>query len=185
MDVFRSIPEVGAKRIRKKNVTMKKEFNYFENFSTKNKFVKNSYVVLLLLLLIGFISCKSDSQETHQEREVFGPDESFAPFYDKFHSDSVYQLAHINFPLQGMPQRMDSTNLAKQDFFWDKESWVIQHDFDEKETGFTKSINAVSPTMVEEKIVDKSGQFGIVRRFIKLDDEWYLIYFSGLVELTH
>ncbi len=164
---------------------MKKKMNYFASSFTKPRFVKNSIFLLMGFLLLGFFSCKSDTKEANQEseREVFVPDKSFAPFYDKFHQDSVYQLAHINFPLQGMPQRIDSSNLASQDFFWTKESWVIQRDFDEKATGFTKKINAVSPTMVEETIVDKSGQYGLVRRFVKLDGEWYLIYFSGLGQL--
>ncbi len=148
--------------------------------------MKNSLIFLMGLLLFGLISCKSDAKESNQEeeREVFVPDKTFAPFYARFHSDSVYQMAHINFPLQGMPERIDSTSLATKSFFWDKDSWVIQHDFDEKETGFTKNINAVSPTMVEEKIVDETGQFGIVRRFVKIDGEWYLIYFSGLGRIS-
>ena len=163
---------------------MEKKYKYFEIFGLLHKFVQYGLFLLVFFLFSCLTSCKTDTKmdsgEAQSEREVFVPDKSFAPFYDRFHSDSVYQLEHINFPLQGMPQRIDSTSLATRDFFWEKESWVIQHDFDEKATGFTKTINTISPEMIEETILDKSGQFGILRRFVKLDGEWYLIYFSGL-----
>ncbi|HHB79427.1 MAG TPA: hypothetical protein ENK85_09380 [Saprospiraceae bacterium] len=158
---------------------MKKNIDFFYFSLKKGNFPFSKSIFLVGILFLLLFSCKSDPK-TGNKREIVKPDPSFAPFYKRFHEDSVYQMAHINFPLQGLPQKMDSTNLASQDFFWDKESWTIQHDFDEAETGFTKHINAVTPEMIEERIVDKTGEFEVVRRFVKLNGEWYLIYFSGL-----
>lgn len=154
-------------------------------FVFRSIFIRSGLLFLYGLLLFVFVSCKTDVKvnDNESKQKAFMPDKSFAPFYERFHNDSVYQLAHINFPLQGMPQRIDSVGLATQEFYWEKGAWTFQQDFDEKETGFSKTVNAVSPTMVEETIVDRSGQFGIVRRFVKIDGEWYLIYFSGLAQI--
>ena len=44
----------------------------------------------------------------------------FLVFYTQFHSDSSYQMAHIAFPLEGLPEYADSTILAKGNFKWKK-----------------------------------------------------------------
>ena len=146
---------------------------------------KLSFISISLLFFIAstllVFSCKSDSaaEEQSNKHPNVEPDKSFAPFYAKFHQDSVYQMAHIMFPLQGLPQQVDSNSLAQKDFYWDKESWSFQRDLAE-ETGYTKQVKAIMPDMVEELILHPSGKFGIIRRFAKLGDDWYLIYFSGL-----
>ncbi len=142
--------------------------------------VQMSLLALIFGVLLMF-SCQQDTPanahaNTHPD---VAPDKSFEPFYQKFHQDSAYQMAHIHFPLQGLPQDVDSSSLAQKDFYWTRDSWKIQHDF-VKSSGYSQTITAVTPNMVEELILHPSGQFGIVRRFAKLGDEWYLIYFSGL-----
>lgn len=122
----------------------------------------------------------NSSNSVEKEHSMAQPAPSFKTFYNKFHSDSIYQMNHIQFPLQGLPNRLDSITLAENDFYWQKEDWELLHDFDEAEMGYTKFVTAISPEMVEERIIENTGEHAMVRRFVKIGSEWYLIYYSGL-----
>ncbi len=131
-----------------------------------------------LLFALTFVACKSDKSANTTDTQI-EIDKSFAPFYEKFHADETYQLEHINFPLQGLPLRTDSTGLANGNAYMQKEEWVYQSPLD-KNSGFHSEYKVISPQFIEELVINEDRTVGLVRRFTKLGGEWYLTYYTKM-----
>ncbi len=102
----------------------------------------------------------------------------FETFYDKFHSDEPYQLAHIRFPLEGFPAEVDSSTYAKGHFYWRKEDWIAQRPIDTID--YVRTWQMMTPTIVIETVRQKGTPYGMVRRFLKDGNDWYLIFYSDM-----
>ena len=110
--------------------------------------------------------------------------QDFEEFYDRFHSDSLYQLDHIVFPLEGLPHSTgdgDTTDVTKR-FFWQREGWKKHNHFNDPSGQFEHWYEVKGDRVVEHYLQIKGTKIVMHRRFAKLDDEWYLIYYSGLRE---
>ena len=120
--------------------------------------------------------------------EEYSADESmpegFLAFYQRFHEDSLFQLEHIVFPLQGIPAEADSMTIVEGSFRWQKENWVMHHPIEDAGTQFSRSMKKVGDEIVIENITVAKGQYGMQRRFSKMSDEWYLIYYAGMNRLA-
>ncbi|MCB0519254.1 MAG: hypothetical protein H6577_08530 [Lewinellaceae bacterium] len=139
------------------------------------------YVFLFALALI--FACKNNN--TSQPSDAGSTEqndlpEGFAEFYQHFHSDSTFQMGHIVFPLEGLPNKADSTLLASGKFYWKAEDWKMQKAIDFEMSEFRRELLPLNKMMVEEHIIHKNGQYGMVRRFARLGDEWQLIYYAGM-----
>ena len=134
--------------------------------------MKYYFVCFCLLCLI--FSCKTEPKASDEGLQ------DFPAFYERFHSDSTFQLDRITFPLQGLPERADSTILARNNFRWSKESWKIQKPFDLSNSEFEQEFLPLSDDLIIEKLSHKKWGLAITRRFARLDDGWHLIYYSGL-----
>lgn len=130
----------------------------------------------LLALFIG--ACKNDKSVKTAKTQI-EIDKSFAPFYDKFHSDEAYQLEHIVFPLQGLPLQTDSSGLANGNSYLQKEEWVFQNALDEN-SGFHREYKVINPKLLEELVINEDRTIGVVRRFVKISDEWFLMYYTKM-----
>lgn len=142
------------------------------------------YTALLLLLLLYACQNKQRSPANETEAAPAGLPEGFAAFYQKFHSDSLFQVDHIVFPLEGLPDHADSTMIASGSFRWMPEDWQMQRQFDFEMSEFKRDIHALNEWVVQERIVHQSGEFGMVRRFAVVGGEWHLIYYAGLNRLA-
>ena len=131
-----------------------------------------------LMLSLCILACQSDNANYSAESEATALE--FQEFYDQFHADSSYQMAHIVFPLQGLPTNADSTTVAEGGFYYQASDWKLNQAFDEATTGFKSHFKMLAPQIIEETTVDRTGRFGMVRRWAKMSDEWMLIYFTGL-----
>lgn len=124
-----------------------------------------------LLALAALSACRSRAKADFSD---------FAVFYEKFHQDSAFQMAHIQFPMQGLPDNADSATLASNTFRWEPSNWKINKPIDFEKSGFSQQVQPLGDGLVIEKIVHESGKYAMLRRFAKLDDQWYLIYYAGL-----
>jgi hypothetical protein len=132
--------------------------------------------VFFVLLLLAF-GCKKKNSIPASPDMANLPQE-FRRFYDKFHADSVYQLKHIQFPLQGLPSDVDSATLVDKDFYFTQDVWKLHQLVDFNTGEFSQSIKPLTERMVVEQIFKSDNSFAIERRFAKLsDNEWYLIYY--------
>ncbi len=76
------------------------------------------------------------TEEYESEEEGLPPD--FLAFYQRFHDDSLYQLEHIIFPLQGIPAEADSATIVDGRFRWQKEDWIMHHPIEDSRTQFSR-----------------------------------------------
>jgi len=107
----------------------------------------------------------------------------FLDFYKKFHADSLYQMAHITFPLQGdKVVKTDSITLQRQTIWWQMSDWRMQHsDFDTKD--YRVEVQTMGDIMVIERVMARAVNYGIERRFAKQPGgEWALIFYSDMQE---
>lgn len=102
----------------------------------------------------------------------------FESFYVKFHDDSLYQVNHVLFPLRGLPTNADSMTVAGGNFHWQKEDWNMHQPFSTQKGEYNREFISLGDVITED-IYTKDG-FGMQRRFMKTDDEWFLIYYSAM-----
>ncbi len=129
------------------------------------------------------ISCSTSPKVESDDsvQSVVLPDD-FLYFLDDFHSDVDFQKAHIQWPLQGLPTLMNSsdTTLVKDSYRWTKDNWIMHQDFDVTNEEFEQQYSMFGDDMVIEQILHINGSMGMERRFSKRDDTWNLIYYAGM-----
>lgn len=142
---------------------------------------KSKFLIILFLLL--FSNCKQnqeaeiDAQGEQTEYELTNtlPDD-FLKFHERFQADSLYQMAHIVFPMKG--NIYDENNQASITS-WIPENWVIHKPFDITDETFVRSFT-VFGGIISEKIGDTKGIITMERRFAKFQDEWHLIFYDPM-----
>jgi hypothetical protein len=136
------------------------------------------YFILLIGLTFGY-ACKSKTTEVTPPPTPNNMPADFEVFLEKFSNDTAYQMKHIIFPLEGRPALKNPTDTIPPNFRWFKESWVKHRPYDDMNGTFNRSFLNFKGIVTEE-IGDNSGQFSMVRRFSKLGDDWYLIYYKEM-----
>ncbi len=141
-----------------------------------------------LLLAVSIASCKNQSNPGVQADQVTQSavrlPQDFQDFYEKFHRDSLFQLEHIVWPLQGdTSEQLDSTHFEKKDTYWQREKWHMQRvDYDPND--YQRDVQTLGDVLIIERIRAVSANYGLERRFAKQPDgQWALIYYSDMQEL--
>ncbi len=127
------------------------------------------------------LSCKPKENTMPTETSEIAAFESsdFIEFYDRFGKDSIFQLNHIAFPLDGIQSAKDDQTVLDPNFKWTKDQWVIHKTFDDINGTFVREFYDLSGIVVEV-ISDPSGKFSMERRFGKLSEGWHLIYYREM-----
>lgn len=135
----------------------------------------------LVLSSAGCGSGDNPPSARKQDDIVLGQElpEDFKAFFERFHEDSVFQMEHITFPLEGFPSGLAAEDYDPQ-FRWQPDDWVMHGPFKDEQDEYQRKFEVITPTMVIEYILAKEASFGMERRFARMGDEWYLIYYSGL-----
>lgn len=108
----------------------------------------------------------------------------FQVFYELFHRDSAYQMEHIVFPLAGLPDYAEPELLGAGSYFWQEEDWAIHRQRTKEDKEFVRDIAILSNEMIRERLVHKERPLMTERRFAKMGDEWFLIYYAGINTYT-
>jgi len=141
---------------------------------------------LLFLLGFGMLGCiltgTACKNKPASESAAVPPD--FMAFYERFLSDSLFQIEHVHFPLEGIPDNADSADVADGSFRWQRETWEMHRKFDPKQTGFKVQLETFGSDIVTEHILHESGDYAMRRRYAKMDGDWRLIYYAGLNPLV-
>lgn len=104
--------------------------------------------------------------------------ESFKAFYIKFHEDSLFQMEHIVFPLEGLPDHADPEDVQVNPFYYTIDQWILHKLFDPKSN--TIVYLELGGIIIEERITEKKYGLTIIRRFANSSSGWRLIYYGGL-----
>ena len=138
------------------------------------------------LFTLFLSSCKNDVKLPEQDAKGLGLPDGFAEFYNKFHKDSLFQVAHIDFPLEGYPSGLqkDSTQNAES-FRWTADKWQMQSLQFFNDVDFTRTFESPMPIVVNEIIIQKQNGYGTLRRFLNRDDGWHLIFYSDMNRLEN
>lgn len=132
---------------------------------------------LLVILVLIMISCNKKPQLKEDLPK------GFVEFYDRFHEDSIYQMDHILFPLEGIPS--GSGAALEENFKWSKDEWFMHKPFDEGQTEYVRHIYALDSNIVIEKINLATNDYGMERRFSRTNNnEWQLIYYAAMNKLV-
>lgn len=143
--------------------------------------------LLLVWILAAATGCRKQPSApvTAVEEEVQASiPNDFFQFYTRFHADSAFQMAHITFPLEGLPTERDST-VAFSDFRWYPEDWVMHHPLNNDDDQFTQEFEIIGDGMIVETIRTKDLPLGMQRRFARLSDGWHLIYYIEMQPMAH
>ena len=108
----------------------------------------------------------------------------FNAFYQRFHRDSAYQLAHIRFPLEGLPGGADSLQLTTTDFRFRRADWVLHRPVDYEMSEFTRTFVPITEDFIIERVRHKQYPMGMTRRWLRTDGEWELIFYAGMNNLS-
>ena len=134
------------------------------------------YFGLILLTLLSSCGNKEKIKEVALPKD-------FTAFYEKFHADSIYQLNHIRFPLEGLPSIAD--NADAMDFHWGIENWEMHKPFADDNKEYNRVLTVVDSSIIIETIRMENNQYGMERRFAKFGKEWQLIYYAAMNKLVN
>lgn len=128
-------------------------------------------LILLGVVLLAF-GCRSSNLK--------GARENFDVFYEKFLTDSSFQMQRIQFPLPGIRageenEEQDST------YYWTKEEWVMLKKPEIEGTEFKRNLQ-VSDTVATDEIFTEDSGFYFKTVYEPIKRKWYLVYMvdSGL-----
>jgi len=131
--------------------------------SIKLKFL--SGVVFIIVLILFVFSMKSIFQKETEDFETFN---------SKFHSDSIFQMSRINFPIEG--------HLIEdfKKYNWNSKNWQLM-----KTTVGSKNLSKdykvktmKSDSLVIENIWIENSGFYLERRFKRINNQWFLICYN-------
>lgn len=134
--------------------------------------------LLIMAALFIFLSCNRTKQSTNPTVPAYDTEE-FKVFYERFSKDSVFQMEHIVFPLEGMKAPVDSLDLPSDSFRWNMNEWKLQKEYDDFEGTFSREFLDIGGLVIE-RISDTSGKFTMERRFGRLSTGWHLIYYREM-----
>ena len=141
------------------------------------------YTFLFFALFFVFACGERQSAKAPTEVIEIELPEDFETFYKRFHRDSAFQMDHIIFPLEGVPANAASRGIDLESFRWEKEDWVIHKEFDlgtQYQRNFTLGFEN---TVILENIQHKTSGFGILRRFVKTGEDYFLIYYADMNQI--
>lgn len=99
------------------------------------------------------------------------PPEEFPVFYERFHSDSAFQMSRIIFPLQGL--RVEGMD----ELPWTPDNWELMRTriYQVDSTGFKTKVK-FKKKYFEQTLWIEGTDFSSKRRFELLGNRWFLVY---------
>ncbi|MFP4093547.1 MAG: DUF4348 domain-containing protein [Cyclobacteriaceae bacterium] len=128
--------------------------------------MKNIFWLIFLLLFSA--ACRSSRQAKSPE--------DFTQFYERFLTDSAFQMSRIDFPLPGL-RPDESEDTAYQ---WTREEWIMLKK-PELDSTYLRELE-VSDTLATDEIYMESSGFYFKMVYEPIKRKWHLVYLidSGL-----
>jgi hypothetical protein len=144
--------------------------------------MKYSTVIFFVLSVI-FISCKenkiqqkSKSDSSVKKLEKSEPAENFDEFNKKFHSDSVFQVSRVDFPIEGKHVS------GFEQYDWNRKNWQFQAVpvAEKTEIGEYQHSLVQRDTLITERFWIPDSGFEVERQFKLIGNKWFLIYYNDI-----
>ena len=99
--------------------------------------------------------------------------EDFDKFYDRFHTDSAFQMSRIKFPLGGGYHTVDNSTK------WTAENWHIMTTrvYDVDKNKYKATYSKTDSSFTQKVWIDSAGLF-VECRFELVDGKWFLVYMN-------
>lgn len=136
------------------------------------------FFLFFLLILFGMNYLKSRQSKDIVASIIVELPEDFVGFYNRFHTDSTYQLDHISFPLEGLPAMVDTT-MDLGHFKWLKRDWVIHKTFNDHNGTYIREFDNIH-NIITCRIYDTGHRFEMRTRYSKIANEWHMIYYASM-----
>jgi hypothetical protein len=144
----------------------------------------------IILCVIAFVVCFSNCKNKTQTPEVptnsveMGeqPSADFMQFYEQFHKDSLFQIAHISWPLTGeMTMQSDSGRINKVPIEWQLDKWTMHRNTKLVDGEYQRTWQLLGDLLVIERIKEVQSGFRMERRFSKASNgTWTMIFYSDI-----
>ncbi|WET01941.1 hypothetical protein [Flavobacterium sp. YJ01] len=142
---------------------------------------------IIALISITFLSCndgkkaettnqgliESKNKASKQKLEVA---ENFEEFNKKFHSDSIFQVSRVDFPIEGKHVS------GFEQYNWTRKNWEFHAipvsekiEIGEYEHSLTKT-----DSLITERFWIPDSGFEVERQFKLINNKWFLIYYNDI-----
>ncbi|KRD11447.1 hypothetical protein ASE21_07000 [Flavobacterium sp. Root901] len=119
---------------------------------------------------------KKEKFNNYQIKNTSNEIENFNEFNIRFHTDSIFQLARVNFPIGGK----SINGFKKHD--WTLKNWEMMKNL-VVETSQMKDYKhslTKSDTLIVEKFWIPESGFEVERKFKRINNKWFLIYYNDV-----
>lgn len=100
-----------------------------------------------------------------------GPPENFIIFYDRFHSDSLFQISRIRDPLLGMKKRQG------QEILWTIKDWdLMTTRVQDLDLSVYKTKTKQKKKYFEQEVWSDNPDYYAAHRFQLHGSKWYLVF---------
>ncbi|MEN2398584.1 hypothetical protein GKZ90_0002235 [Flavobacterium sp. MC2016-06] len=142
--------------------------------------MKYSRLVILAAFTFVLVCCNKSQEKSNldiQSKKIENiKAENFDAFNAKFHSDSVFQISRVDFPIEG-------THVSGfERYNWTRKNWQFlpvpvseKNEFQEYQHTLVKT-----DTLITEKFWIPDSGFEVERQFKLIDKKWFLIYYNDI-----
>lgn len=142
---------------------------------------------IIAFVSITFLSCnngkkvestnqgliESENKTSKQKLEVA---ENFEEFNKKFHSDSIFQVSRVDFPIEGKHVS------GFEQYNWTRKNWeFLAIPVSEKtEIGEYEHSLVKTDSLITERFWIPDSGFEVERQFKLIDNKWFLIFYNDI-----
>jgi len=129
-----------------------------------------SFVLSVIIVSFVLTSCHSTRDNFKADKSIINQVENFDEFYNRFHSDSIFLISRLKFPLKGGPDRGDGQDE------WTKDNWLLLKTkiYDVDTTQYKVSYEKHEKSFIEKVWLENSG-FSFKYSYELIDKKWFLV----------
>lgn len=132
--------------------------------------------IVVFLILISCQDKKGEPSTLDSKKTLITKRENFDRFNIRFHSDSVFQISRVDFPIDGI----SVSGFERHN--WKKENWKFitvpvseKNEVENYEHSLIKN-----DTLVIEKFWIPDSGFEVERQFKLIKNKWFLVYYNDI-----
>jgi hypothetical protein len=143
------------------------------------KIYKTQDFVLTFLLLGLFLTACSDKKSNVSDNS--DKSESFTDFYQKFTTDSLFQLDRVEFPVHGRYMDNEIAGTTESDSTtWTRQNWIIIRAIKKEDLSNLRISKSISDSIAIIKTEGIDFNFTFEETYKRKNGKWYLTNLTDL-----